>query len=57
MAIYDFLYKVMINVDKTNPVCTIFYDMIQAFDHVRRDILFNTLEAYGTRCIALKLWW
>lgn len=55
LAIYDFLHKVMINVDKTNPVCTVFCDMTQAFDYVRHDILLQKLESYGIRGNILKL--
>lgn len=55
MAIYDFLYKVITNVDRSNPVCTIFCDMTQAFDHVRHDILLDKLYSYGIRGNVLQL--
>lgn len=49
MAIYDFLYKIMLNIDKRNPVCAIFCDMTQAFDYVQHDTLLSKLECYGIR--------
>lgn len=55
MAIYDFIYNVIQNVDKRIPVCGIFCDMTQAFDHVDYAILLRKLEAYGIRGNLLSL--
>lgn len=55
MAIYDFLVTVMTNVDKRNPVCAIFCDMTQAFDHVDHDKLLFKLNCYGIRGNILQL--
>lgn len=55
MAIYDFLYNVLSNVDKRNPVCSIFCDMTQAFDYVHYPTLISKLEAYGIRGNVLSL--
>lgn len=55
MAIYDFLQFVMRNVDNRVPVCSIYMDMTQAFDHVDHTILLGKLNAYGIRGNVLKL--
>ena len=55
MAIFDFINKVMINIDKKTPVCAIYCDMTQAFDYVNHNILLSKLEAYGVRGNVLQL--
>lgn len=55
MAIYDFLKNIMLNVDKSLPVCSIFCDMTQAFDYVDHKTLIDKLNHYGIRGRTLKL--
>lgn len=55
LAIFDFLQKVMENVDKRVPVCAIYMDMSKAFDCVDHRLLEYKLEQYGIRGNVLEL--
>lgn len=55
MAIYDFLNRIMTNIDNKTPVCAVYCDMTQAFDCVDHTILRNKLDSYGIRGNVLDL--
>lgn len=55
LAIYDLLKPVLTNIDKKNPICSIFMDMTKAFDYVNHKLLLSKLESYGVRGIPLNL--
>lgn len=55
MAIYNFLYKIVENVDKRNPLSPLYCYMTQAFGYVNHSILIDKLECYGIRENLLKL--
>lgn len=48
-AIYDYLSKILINLDKRLPVAALYMDISKAFDHVKHNILLEKLSAYGIR--------
>lgn len=55
LAIYDFLYKTMTEVDKRRPCIGLFMDMSLAFDRVDHSILLDKLYHYGIRGNAYQL--
>lgn len=54
-AVYNFLQKVMINIDNKTPVCALYMDFSKAFDCVNHKILLQKLAMYGVRGNVLKL--
>lgn len=55
LAIYNFVKKVMVDLDKKELVCALFMDLTKAFDYVNHRILENKLYAYGVRGNSLAL--
>lgn len=55
LAIYDFLVKVVTNLDKKIPVTAMYMDMTKAFDFVDHNILMKKLYMYGIRGNAHEL--
>lgn len=55
VAIYNFLGKIMTNLDKGLPAVAIYMDMSKAFDRVDHNILLRKLYAYGVRGNAYNL--
>lgn len=49
VAIFNFLGKIMSNLDKGLPAVAIYMDMSKAFDRVDHNILLRKLYAYGVR--------
>lgn len=49
LAIYNFLNKIMTNLDKGLPAVALYMDMSKAFDRVDHNILLNKMYAYGVR--------
>lgn len=49
LAIYNFLTKILTNLDKGLPAVALYMDMSKAFDRVDHNILMNKLYAYGVR--------
>ena len=55
LAVYNFLHKVMNNLDKGLPAVALYMDMSKAFDRVDHKILLKKLYAYGVRGNVYKL--
>ena len=55
LAIADVYENLTLSMDNGQATCAVLLDLAKAFDSVNHDILFQKLEYYGIRGIALKL--
>lgn len=55
IAMYNFLHKVVLNMDTRSPAIALYMDMSKAFDRVSHKILLNKLYASGVRGNVYKL--